>query len=115
MTRGRPARLLKDGAHDAAIRSDGCAVCGGSKRTGEIDDHVSDFIGTCKTLQQRGWTNILEKFFFERSGVRAFLGAHLRDESFDALRSSRPSEHTVDGDACAGDCFGNTASDGDLR
>src|ERR1700732_2836462 len=100
MTRGRLARLSQDGAHDAAIRTDGCAVCGGSKRTAEIDDHVSDFIGTCKTLQERRRTNILEEFFFERSGVRAFLRAHLRDKSLDALRSSRPSEHAVDGDAC---------------
>src|ERR1700722_10938283 len=115
MTRGRPAHLLKDSADDSTSHANGGAVRGGSERTGEIDDHVGDFVSACETLQQRGRTNILEEFFFESGGVRTFLRTHLRDESFGALRSSWPNERAVDGDACAGDCFGKTASDGDLR
>ena len=42
---GSAYAVLQDSAHDSAIRADRRAVCGGSERTGEIDDHVGNFIG----------------------------------------------------------------------
>src|ERR1700683_381174 len=85
MTGGRPARFLQDSANDSAIDAYSGAICGRSQRTGEIDDHISDFLRARESLEEGGRANAFEEFFFEGGRVRTFLRAHLRDESFDAF------------------------------
>jgi hypothetical protein len=50
---GKVRKALENGANHSAIRADGSAICGRSKRTGEIHDHVGDFVGGGEALQKR--------------------------------------------------------------